>query len=184
MGINADILRLAKILKTWCCTLKIFRTAQLDNELFYFFSILFFHVSLRTELICDIFPPLNMWSCRFQHSLLSGNDEHQQKKVPSSCWTFLKKGQKQQLTIFLAEIPIIESKHIVPAIFQQNLPAFFPLLTPWWVILVDAGQTPSSLDLLPLGSRPHFMYSQQFIFFCMFSPFHNYSELLLTPQLG
>jgi len=84
------------------------------------------------------------------------------KEDPSSSSTSLKKGHCRQLSISIAETPLIESEHKVPTIFQQNRPAFTPRFKPLCISEDAAGQHPDSSTLTPLGSRPHFIYSQQF----------------------
>jgi hypothetical protein len=67
-----------------------------------------------------------------------------------------------------AEVPLIVSKHSVPATFQQNRPALTPLFILLCDSAVDAGHTPRLSALDPFGSRPHFINSQQFCFVFLF----------------
>jgi hypothetical protein len=53
---------------------------------------------------------------------------------------------------------------MVPLIAQQARPPFFPLFTPSARVSTAAGQMPISATLLPPGSLPQFLNSQQFCF--------------------
>jgi hypothetical protein len=62
----------------------------------------------------------------------------------------------------LAKLPSALPSQKVPAILQQYLPAFLPLLVPVKDDSLAAGHIPNCDDLNPLGSRPHLLTSQQF----------------------
>lgn len=61
-------------------------------------------------------------------------------------------------------MPWTSPLHIVPAITQHVLPAFFPSWTPSSFVFVEAGHTPIADAFSPPGSLPHFLNSQQFFF--------------------
>jgi hypothetical protein len=87
---------------------------------------------------------------------------------PSSFFTILKTSQDMQETDFCAKSP----PQKVPASAQQILPPFLPPFTPSLDESAAAGHTPISAVLLPPGSLPHCLISQQFFLGIPYPSFH------------